>query len=81
MTLLAAYFVALAVWPLAANAAASNCSSMSSHKARRVCHEMQEPLKQAEQTPSRMKMEEDIGRMKRENDRLNARLQGICRGC
>jgi hypothetical protein len=81
MTLLAAYFIALALWPLAANAAASNCSDVSSRKARHVCHETQKLEKQAEQTPSRMKMEEDIGRMKRENDRLNARLQGICRGC
>jgi len=78
---LLAYLVASALWLPAANAAASNCSSMSSYTARQACHETQKPRKQEEQTPSRTKMEEDIGRMKQENDRLNARLQGICRGC
>jgi hypothetical protein len=70
---------------LAASVAAApgECRHIQSRKERNACYEQQKaaPKKRAAPTSHRDEMDDTVDRLKLENDRLNKRLQGICRGC
>lgn len=64
-------------------AAPGECRHIQSRKERNACYEQQKaaPKKRAAPTSHREEMDETVDQLKLENDRLNKRLQGICRGC
>jgi hypothetical protein len=65
-----------------AASAAGECRHIQSRKERNACYEQQKAKpKRAAPTSARDEMDEQVDRLKLENDRLNKRLQGICRGC
>jgi hypothetical protein len=64
----------------AAPAASKECRLIDSRKERNACYEQQKQV--SKQSPSAGPATKDnIDLLKQENDRLNKRLQGICRGC
>lgn len=66
----------------AALAAPTECRFINSRKERNACYEKQEAAaKRGPKAPDRAKMEHSIELLKKENDLLNSRLKGICRGC
>jgi hypothetical protein len=65
----------------AALAAPGECRFIQSRKERNACYEREAAAKAAAPKSSRTKMSDTIDQMQVENDKLNRRLQGICRGC
>jgi hypothetical protein len=74
---------AVIVFAAPAMAAPGECRHIQSRKDRNACYEQQKaaPKKRAAPTSHRDEMDDTVDRLKLENDRLNKRLQGICRGC
>ena len=65
-----------------AAAATGECRQIQSRKERNACYERQKAApKRAAPAAAKDGMGETVDRLKIENDRLNQRLQGICRGC
>jgi hypothetical protein len=64
----------------AAPAASRECRHIDSRKERNACYEQQKQVSKTSPAP-RAATGDDVDRLKLENDRLNKRLQGICRGC
>jgi hypothetical protein len=75
------YVLALTLLSHTVLAAPVECRHINARKDRNACYEQQRLARPAQQPSERTKMSTEIDRMKLENDRLNKRLQGICRGC
>jgi hypothetical protein len=68
----------------AALAAPGECRFIQSRKERNACYDREAAAKAAAQQQKKSagaRMSDTIDQMQVENDRLNSRLQGICRGC
>jgi hypothetical protein len=74
--------LALAILSDAALGAPGECRFIQSRKERNACYEREAATKAAAQQKSgSARTSETIDQLKVENDNLNRRLQGICRGC
>jgi hypothetical protein len=66
----------------AAFAASGECRFIQSRKERNACYDREAAARAAaKQKSGSGKMSDTIDQMKIENDKLDRRLQGICRGC
>ena len=66
----------------AASAAPGECRFLQSRKERNACYDRDAAAKAAaRQKTGSTKTSDTLDQMKVESDKLNKRLQGICRGC
>jgi hypothetical protein len=57
------------------------CRQIDSRKERNACYEQQQRQNAKKKTPEGPPTDQALDQMKLENDRVNKRLEGICRGC
>jgi hypothetical protein len=61
--------------------AAKECRHIQSRKERNICYEQQAKAKAKNPPAPRSAMDTQLEQMRSENERVQQRMKGICRGC